>query len=60
MRCSTVYFVMFSTHASDVLRYILLKHWSEILQVRLEEEARQRQDLAAQLQSERAAREAQA
>ena len=30
------------------------------MQVRLEEEARQRQDLAAQLQSERAAREAQA
>jgi len=38
----------------------LLKHWSQILQARLEEEARQRQDLAAQLQSERAAREAQA
>ena len=30
------------------------------MQARLEEEARQRQDLAAQLQSERAAREAQA
>jgi len=42
------------------MSFALLKHWSEILQARLEEEARQRQDLAAQLQSERTTREAQA
>ena len=38
----------------------ILKHWSEILQAQLEQEMKEHQELGAQLESERAERQAQA
>ena len=41
-----------------LISFALLKHWSEILQARLEQEMKERQELGAQLEAERAERQA--